>query len=86
MFSAGGQAEIQKIIHIGMEMQVTVQLVVHVLRLNHVKGFRTTSAHIICVTKSIDDDVDNGHKCLSVTDCQFFKSRRASHYNCIIKF
>ena len=43
MFSAGGQAEIQKIIHIGMEMQVTVQLVVHVLRLDHVKGLRALS-------------------------------------------
>ena len=57
MFSAGGQAEIQKIIHIGMEMQVTVQLVVHVLRLNHVKGLLVSS---MSVTKSVVDDSDDG--------------------------
>ena len=57
MFSAGGQVEIQKIIHIGMEMKVKVQLVVHVLRLNHVKGLLVSS---MSVTKSVVDDSDDG--------------------------
>ena len=43
IFSAGGQAEIPKIIHIGTEIQVKMQLVVHVLRLDHVKGLRALS-------------------------------------------
>ena len=76
MFSAGGQVEIQKIIHIGMEMKVKAQLVVHVLRLDHVKGLLASS---MSVTKCVDDDIDDGHQYLSVTGCQFFKSPRASN-------
>ena len=50
MFSAGGQDEIQTIIHIGMAMQVTVKLVVRVPRLDHVKGLYAASLLVTNVT------------------------------------
>ena len=53
MVLAGGQVEIQTIIHIGMEMQATVLLVVHVLRLNHVKGLYAASMSVTKVSMTL---------------------------------
>ena len=67
-----------------MEMKVKVQLVVHVLRPNHAKGFCTASMSVANLTdKSVGDALDDGHDC---PNCHFFTSLRATNFNRIMKY